>query len=408
MIELLERSRAKRPTVWLELGDLVVGHPSYPLLGERPWGDVADLPIGAAAAGNHDFDDGVDALRGAAARLRFPLLAANVEAGLAPSALLDTEAGALGVLALTHPRVDELSRGAPAPVEVDVGALARALRGDGARWVVALLHDGVEWWPSGRGIATRSARLERVVRAWAGEVDLILGGHNFGAWSGTLAGTPFAEPNLWAASVAVIDLPDEPGGEPLIHGIRRVPPVEPQRSSAAIEAVRAADSRVAGSLPESWVTRTGAEHYLPALLARAFREATGADAGFVLPNYHGVQAPLDGSIAALGPGPVTELDLLRMVAAPDYDPVVIELRAGELERAVATQWSIADPRNAAGDDLPWELVPHAGGRVARPGRPASVACIPGVVPHLSEWLDRELEPEPAGVPALDALVRAVS
>jgi len=41
------------------------------------------------------------------------------------------------------------------------------------------------------------------------------------------------------------------------------------------------------------------------------------------------------------------------------------------------------------------------------GAAASVACIPGVVPHLSDWLDRELEPEPAGVPALEALVRAV-
>ena len=405
VIELLERSRAKRPTVWLELGDLVVGHPSYPLLGERPWGDVAELPIGAAGAGNHDFDDGVDALR-AARRACVPAAGANVDAGLPATALLDTEAGALGVVGLTHPRVDV--RGAPAPVEVDVGALAPALRGDGARWVVALLHDGVEWWPSGRGISTRSARLERVVRQWAGDVDLILGGHNFGAWSGTLAGTPFAEPNLWAASVAVIDLPDEPGGEPLIQGVRRVPPLEPERSSAAVEAVRAADSRVVGSLPEAWITRTGAERYLPDLLARAFREATGADAGFVLPNFHGVQAPLDGSIAALGPGPMTELDLLRMVAAPDYDPVVVELRAGELERAVAAQWSIADPRNVAGDELPWNWCRMPAGVARGPDAPASVACIPAVVPHLSEWLDRELEPGSAGVPALQALVGAVN
>src|SRR5215208_5079726 len=109
VIELLERSRAKRPTVWLEVGDLVVGHPSYPLLGERPWGDVEDLPIAAAAAGNHDFDDGVEALHAAAARLSFPLLAANVDAGLEPAALIETEAGTLGVIGLTHPRVNVLS-----------------------------------------------------------------------------------------------------------------------------------------------------------------------------------------------------------------------------------------------------------------------------------------------------------
>ena len=54
MIELLEHER--QPAIWLDAGDLVVGHPAYPLLGERPWEDVADLPIAAAAAGNHDFD----------------------------------------------------------------------------------------------------------------------------------------------------------------------------------------------------------------------------------------------------------------------------------------------------------------------------------------------------------------
>ena len=56
VVELLERSREKRPTVWLELGDLVVGHPSFPLLGERPWADVADLPIAAASAGGVPHD----------------------------------------------------------------------------------------------------------------------------------------------------------------------------------------------------------------------------------------------------------------------------------------------------------------------------------------------------------------
>ena len=82
VVELLEASSEKRPTVWLELGDLVVGHPSYPLLGKRPWEDVAGLPIAAAAAGNHDFDDGLEALQAVAPRLGFPLLAANVDAGL--------------------------------------------------------------------------------------------------------------------------------------------------------------------------------------------------------------------------------------------------------------------------------------------------------------------------------------
>jgi hypothetical protein len=202
-----------------------------------------------------------------------------------------------------------------------------------------------------------------------------------------------------------VDLDDAP----LIQGIRRVAPVEPARSSPAIEAVRAAGARVVGELSEQWLTRTGAERYLPDLLAGAFRAATGADAGFVLPNFHGVQAPFDGAIAALGPGPVTELDLVRMVAATDYDPVVVELRPGELERAVEAQWATADPRNTATDDLAWNWCRMPAG-VSRPSdaSAASVACIPAVAAHLAEWLDRDLSPQPAGVSARQALAAALS
>jgi 2',3'-cyclic-nucleotide 2'-phosphodiesterase (5'-nucleotidase family) len=66
IVELLERERERQPTIWLDVGDLVVGNPAHALLGERPWPDVAALPIAAAAAGNHEFDDGVEALLQAA------------------------------------------------------------------------------------------------------------------------------------------------------------------------------------------------------------------------------------------------------------------------------------------------------------------------------------------------------
>ncbi len=102
---LLERQER---ALWLDLGDLVVGNPSYPLLGERPWADVAGLPIAAAAAGNHDVDDGIEAVP----ELPFPMLCANAGAGLPATALI----GDVGVIGLTHPQVDELTR-APAPYD---------------------------------------------------------------------------------------------------------------------------------------------------------------------------------------------------------------------------------------------------------------------------------------------------
>ena len=64
VVELLERERERQATVWLDAGDLTVG-PAAALPGERPWGDMGELPIDAAAAGNHEWvvavlHDGVD------------------------------------------------------------------------------------------------------------------------------------------------------------------------------------------------------------------------------------------------------------------------------------------------------------------------------------------------------------
>src|SRR5215213_7328040 len=265
---------SQTPAVWFDVGDLVVGSPATALLGERPWDDVRELPIAAAAAGNHEFDDGVDVLREVAPTLRFPLLCANADAGLPGTALVDTEAGPVGVIGLTHPQIHLSSRGPRPADDWRVGELARELRSGGARWVVALLRDGVAWWPAGAGIATRADRLEALVRPWAADVDLILGGHNFGAWTGTLAGTPAGQPYLFASSVVVVDL----GDEVIVRGVERVPPLRPPRPSAAVAAIDSAAANVVGESAHTWLSRTGAEHYLPDLLAQALRDASGADA----------------------------------------------------------------------------------------------------------------------------------
>jgi hypothetical protein len=49
VVELLAAERERQPTVWVDAGDFTVG-PAYPLLGTRPWADMGDPPIDAAAA----------------------------------------------------------------------------------------------------------------------------------------------------------------------------------------------------------------------------------------------------------------------------------------------------------------------------------------------------------------------
>jgi hypothetical protein len=413
IVDLLERERERQPTVWLDAGDLVVGSPAYPLLGRRPWEEVADLPIAAASAGNHEFDDGVPALTEAARSLEFPLLCANAEVGLPGSAMVDVAAGPLGVIGLTNPHIDRFSLGPRVAEDWPdrVEALARELREQGARWVAALLHDGVEWWPNGEPggspIQTRSDRLEALARPWARHVDLVLCGHNLCGWAGELDGTPAGHAFVYASSVLVVDVPEAPKG-PVVRGSFRVPAVRPPRPSPTVDATDAAAARVVGESSETWLTRTGAKRYLPDLLAEALRFATGAEAALVLPGFHSTQAPLDGAVAALRAGPVSDLDLVRIFDDADDRPVVAELRPGEFRAAVDAYEATSDPRSRDGDRVWWNWCRMPAGVSAEADDPKTVAVmLPVASRHLAEWLGRDLDYEAASVSARDALAQVL-
>ena len=412
VVELLERERGRQPTIWLDAGDLTVG-PAAPLLGRRPWEDIAELPIDAAAAGNHEFDDGVPALLEAARGLGFPLLCGNVDAGLPGSAMVDTAAGAVGVIGLTHPHVHRLTK-APPPAEGwggRVEPLARELRGQGARWVVAVLHDGVDWWPNlgpdDPPTWARSERLADVARPWAGAVDLIVGGHVPDGWVGELAGTPAGHSHVFADSVLVVDLPEARDARAVVRGWFRVPAVRPRRATPVTQTLDVAAGNILGESRHTWVSRTGAERYLPDLIAVALREAAETDAGMVLAAQHLTQGSLDGVTAMLRAGPVTELDLMWLFGVVDDRPAVVELRPGELVAAVARHDAIADPEARDADRVWWNWSRMPAGVSAANGEPETVAVVPWVVPRLAELLGRDLVSEPASGGARAALLRVL-
>jgi hypothetical protein len=113
-------------------------------------------------------------------------------------------------------------------------------------------------------------------------------------------------------------------------------------------------------------------------------------------------------VASLGPGEVTELDLLRLCADPGYDPVVVELRPGELERALEAYWATADPANAAADQVAWNWCRMPAGTAGDVRRAAAVAVIGDVAGHLRQWLDRDVEARPSGVGAREVLAAAIA
>jgi 2',3'-cyclic-nucleotide 2'-phosphodiesterase (5'-nucleotidase family) len=412
IVALLEQERAKQPTFWLDAGDLTFG-PVTPLLGRRPWTEIGALPIAAAAVGNHDLDDGVEAFVEVAGTLPFPVLSANLDIGLPPTALLVSDAAPVGVIGLTTSHIHRFTD-APPPVDdwADrVPRLAEQLRADGARWVIALQHEGAAWWPrAGEGSPATAARPDRWARfaeSLAPHVDLILGGHMLGAWSGRIAGTPAGHAFAFETSVLVVDLPDPPA-EPVIRGCWRVPPRRPEHTTPAVAAVDAAAGRVVATSREAWLGKTGATRYLPDLVAAALRAATGADAALVPGGQHNTQAPLDGAISSLRAGPVTELDLFRLFPYADDRPVLVTLGSGEYLAVRGAHDAVTSPSSSASDHVWWNAIRMPAGSSRAIEDPERVAVMPFVVSRLSELLDRELVAEVADVSARDALAATLA
>jgi 2',3'-cyclic-nucleotide 2'-phosphodiesterase (5'-nucleotidase family) len=407
--QLLERERRLGSAVWLDSGDLSVGGLDA-LFGRRALDDLAQLPVAAAAVGNHEFDDGPAALQETARRLPFPLLCTDREAGLPGSALIETAAGPLGVLGVTHPEAHEFAPAPPAAPDAAarIAAAARALRRAGARWVVALLHDGVAWWATGDTafpVATRPDRLAATTRGWAGSVDAILGGHTFGAWHGALHGTPAGQAHPCAASVLVVDLPAPPA-RAAIHPPVRVPATRPRRVTAATATFEAAGREVVGRLAEPSSSVPGRGRFLPEQVAEALRIASAADAGFVPACQLFTQAPLDGSAAALRAGPVTELDVQLLFPFLPDELAIVELGAGELERLQAMHDAATDPTSRS-DRRWWNWARTPAGVASATSDPRTLVVRPYLVPLLSNWLGRRLATQPCAVGAREAMRAAL-
>jgi 2',3'-cyclic-nucleotide 2'-phosphodiesterase (5'-nucleotidase family) len=397
---LLERAAAEGPALWVDAGDLSLGGAAAPF-GHAVLPDLAARPLAAAAAGNHDFDAGAGAPAAQRARLGLPLLCADRDAGLPAGALLETPAGPVGVVGIGHPEAHELAPAPAAPADATERILAAV---DGARWVIALLHDGATWWPHGDGIATRTDRLAAVTRPWASAFDAVLGGHTLGAWTGALHGVPAGHAHPFAASALVVDLPAPPSTA-TVHPPVRVPPVAPPVATPATDALAAAAAQAVGHVSATWATRPGTDHYLPDLVAATLLTATGADAAFVPPSSLFTQAPLDGTVAALRAGPVTELDLLRLAPFEGDDVAVAALGAGDFTRLVAGHDAAISPANAATDHCWWNWARlRAGTAVRRPDdAPASVALPAFAAPIAASWLGRDLAARPADVAIRTAL-----
>jgi len=330
----VERLREGQPTIWADAGDFSNGGSlSATSSAALCFRAAGELGIEVATLGNHEFDLGYGQLREAIPTLGFPVVCANVDAGVPATTLLDTEVGPVGFVGLTHPQVAAFTPHAP-EAQTDlariVGQHARALRESGAVAVVVLFHFGVNWGvaPDGAHLPDPEPVLE-IARAWGDAVDAVVLGHTLGRWADVVDGVPFAQPWAFGAEVGVIDLD-------LSRGRHRVElaAVDPAHARAwtgtGRAAIEAAESEVVGWIGEPLAIDFGADISLADFAAEALREETGASAA-VVPVVGMHQPAVEGVMYHWPAGAVTEADLARFWPWSEDRILSAEVTAGELD-----------------------------------------------------------------------------
>jgi 2',3'-cyclic-nucleotide 2'-phosphodiesterase (5'-nucleotidase family) len=330
---LRERLREGQPTIWADAGDFSNGGPlsatSGAALSVRA---TAELGIDVATLGNHEFDLGFAHLQDELAMLPFPVVCANVEAGVPATTLLETAAGAVGFIGLTHPQVAAFTPHAP-EAETDLARIvahhAQALRSSGAVAVVVLFHFGVDWSvaPDGGHLPDPTPVLD-LTAAWRDDVDAVVLGHTLGRWAGVVDGIPYAQPWAFGAEVGVIDI-DLGSGQSEVELVAVEADDGPAWGGPGRAAIAQAGSEVIGHIHEALTIDFANDISLADFAAGALREATGATAA-VVPVVGMHQPAVEGVMYHWPSGPVSEADLGRFWPWADDRCLIADVTAAEL------------------------------------------------------------------------------
>lgn len=393
-----DRLRDGQPTLWIDTGDLCSGWLDTLAGPDAVWDVGRRLGPDVGVVGNHELDQGRDAMLRAAPTLGYPLLCANADLGVPGSVILPVGDLAVGVVGVTHPSLHLLAPGIRAPDWSGGEPLwqaAAALRRAGADVVVVAVHDGVDWFAHADGaVEQRSARFARTLRGLAGTVDLVVAGHTFGRWAGAVGSLPVLQPWAFGSEIGVADLRTYGGWS--LGGVF-VPAGGPWTGAGA-EAVERAASAVVGTLEADWTMLPGAPRYLPDLLASSMLAAGEADVALVPASVVLTQPPVDGRPAHLAAGEVTELDLLTLIPAA-YDEIsVLDLTEVELATVLGRVAAASEP-DATGEE-PWTYLRMPTGMTVRErAARAPLGRLAVALPspwggRISSWLGRGAAPEP--------------
>ncbi len=367
--------------VLVHAGDMVGGSPlESALRQDEPTVEALDaMGIGFGAAGNHEFDEGLDELlrlqrggchpatekvSGCFKGARFQWLAANVvregqdEPVLPPYAVIEVggvRVAFIGVVLRGTPEI-VTARGVAGLRFLDeaetVNRYAAELARQGTHAIVVLLHQGGYGSPEGKAPIT--GPVVEVVRRFGPEVDAVMSGHTHQGYVGRIerraGGAPLVVAQAYANGAAFAEfdlLLDARTGDVaatdarLVRTLHQSDPNDPLTSVPADPAVAAIVARAEAAVAPlarrvvgtaaAAVTRTttpAGESALGTLVADAHRAATGADIAFTNPG---------GLRDGLPAGPVT---YARLFAAQPFGNslVTLTLTGAEVRRLLESQW----------------------------------------------------------------------
>ena len=315
------------------------------------------------------------------------------EVGLPPTALVDTDMGIVGFVGLTCP--DPAVYVSAPSLDPDLASVAighaEELRASGAQWVVALLHDGVDWrFVGGEGYEAHPQRFSEVCRPWASRGGCDLREPHPWTLSRPSGRNPVVQPWPFGSELGVVEFAR--GEDPRVYCV--TPKTGGRWGGAGSELLDETSTRVLGELVEPLSSRSGGPAPLADFFARALRQQTGAHAAAV--DMLASQPPVDGVLSYLPSGPVSEADVLRLYPWPDAT-VVGEMEAEELRTVAHAPWP--KPWSVWGFDA---LDPFGGG-------PATLAVLEGdAAKHVERALGRHVEWRRTGVGLREAVGTALS
>lgn len=366
-------ARETGPKLVLDAGDWWQGTPEGNLTKGEAVADVFNaVGYDAVVIGNHEYDDGGDALRALIAKMKMPVLSANTFGAdnklvpwVRPWIVKEVAGVKVGIFGLTTANMHRLAfpkniLGLDFRREVDAARdSVKALKKQGATVIIAVTHIGLE---------TEGQKFEgdqTLAREVPG-IDLIVGGHSHTFLSRPIRGengTLIVQAGHYLIKAGRAELEIDPETKTVVASSDELLDLWPDRvgEDPGVKAIVARHAEAVGKIFETVIATAPApmgrepdrENALGGWMSDCYRESLGVDVA--LQNGGGIRAELPA-------GPVTLRSVFNVMPF-DNALVKLTLKGSELRAALDHGVGMGRMAQISGADIEYRRPKPAGERL---------------------------------------------